>query len=73
MTSKIDEALVRARAKNRVNEVVRRLKVEGKSSVGIEDDEDTFQLFLALERAVGAGDVSTGTHLHPPEQAHGPD
>lgn len=52
MNPEINEALAESLAKDRMNEVVRRLKIAGKKTDGIEGDEETFRLFLALERAV---------------------
>lgn len=52
MTPEINEALAETFARDRMNEVVRRLKIAGKQTDDIEGDEETFCLFLALERAV---------------------
>ena len=67
MTPEIHEALAETLAKDRMNEVVRRLKIAGKETDGIEGDEETFRLFLALERAVLARRTA---NPHATEEAH---
>ena len=61
MTPEINEELLELLAKDRMNDVVRRLKGAGQPTDDIEGDEDTFRLFLTLERSAmerrKAGDI----------------
>ena len=61
MTPEINEELLELLAKDRTNDVVRRLKGAGQPTDDIERDEDTFRLFLTLERSAmerrKAGDI----------------